>query len=353
MLVPRKTCALLSALVGHVLLLGIGFYPGSAFARDGQKEAVERLCASIGKASSAQAETRSRRASLLSTLRRLRTAAEKLQKLGPGPARDYRLRTVMAQARQTSQRLSSLDKQIRRLAGQVDLIRAKVKALAQRLPAPLARRLDACMKKSMPEGGSGNGSSGRLAAVKIHPLDGPKEIEEKADLLADSAEKLKKRLQALVRAIKHTEKQVALSAASRRAEGKQALFGGNQVSRLTARRQQTPKVSTSGDEANKPSDPQANSDYGLASEGRGTPGAVSVRATWQSTLSAIRDLVDPTTAESLNRAARSPDLRTRLKALQRAREILARKASELAKRSVEFRRRASAMRQRERRARSR
>jgi hypothetical protein len=354
-----RAAAVLCAL--SFCLLAVGPAAGQARSKSVSTDALCRAIELVGRAVRAEEK---KRKTLLGRLKALKRTADRLQKKAAGPARDYRLRTAMREARQMSKLLAVHDGRIALYRKMARKLRRRMKRLAQRLTKRQASKLTDCIKRAMPSKRAAAAQRGRLAKVKLDPLDGPKEIEEKADLLADSADKLQKRLRTLKRAIRRVEKQVALRKASKRAEGRRALWGSGQPTRLTARPRTTPSVKThqpAGAQGGTPG-PQNSSlygdgrddmDNGFAAEADpsavpGSSGPVSVRTVWERTIGALRDLVDPSTAAALNKAMRSGNLATRLAALKKARQILARKTAELRKRSKRFRRRATELRRKER-----
>lgn len=354
-----RAAAVLCAL--SFCLLAVGPAAGQARSKSVSTDALCRAIEQVGRAVRAEEK---KRKTLLGRLKALKRTADRLQKQAAGPARDYRLRTAMKEARQMSKLLTVHDGRIARYRKMARRLRRRMKRLAKKLSKRQASKLSDCIKRAMPSKRAAAAQRGRLAKVKLDPLDGPREIEEKADLLADSADKLQKRLRTLHRAIRRVEKQVALRKASKRAEGRKALWGSGQPTRLTARPRTTPSVKTHQPAGTPPGGtpgPQNSSLYGdgrddmdasFTAESDPSPGAggpISVRTVWERTIGALRDLIDPSTAAALNKAMRSGNLATRLAALKKARQILARKTAELRKRSKRFRRRATDLRRKERR----
>jgi chromosome segregation ATPase len=333
-------------------------------------EKVERACEQVEDASETMSGLRKERAKLLAWLKKLRKMAASLQKREAGPARDYQLRTVMGEAREMASRLSKLDSRLESIRKEGKRLVARLQQLSRQLGPAGRKRVAKCVRAAKGLVPARSRRSGRLTKVRLDPNDGPSEIRRKADLLADSADKIGKRLKKLRRSIAHIQRQVSLRKAVGRADRKDELWSSDSRKRVAVKVDRSPSVQGVVSRGEGDDGPQNTGDPDTQEsfDGNGTltgsessvPGAgseasggsagatVSVQTVWRTTLQAIRDLTDPATAAEISKAFASSDLETRLKALERAKKILKKNIKKLRRASRAFRRRAKAIESRHR-----
>ena len=291
------------------------------------------------------------RARRLDWLAKLRSLATALQNQSEGPARNFRLRAVLAETREVAGRLKELDGERNRLHAQAKKLLARMKQAAQGLSGVRLGRIRSCMaalRRILPRP---RPTSGHLARIVVRPDDGPAELARKANLLADSADKLELRMRRLERAIHRTERQVALQAATRRARQGAGLLAGGQRRRAVATISPTSRVRGTDPPSQggtKPlgdpdHDGQDTSDDTFGTNGLGGGGSVrytnpnGLTQTWSSVLTAVHDLVGPSQAQALAKQAASQDPTVRLAALRRALRLLAQSQHRLRQRANRLR----------------
>jgi len=294
------------------------------------------------------------RAALLERLERYRTLLRKTRALPAGPARDYRLRRLLAEARTLAKRLSGLDQRIRVVQKSLDDARRRLlSSLAQlkgahrtRLRQELARTRRGRTHRVL-----------RVAQPRIHPLDGPRQILDKADVLKDSEEKIRKRLAEIARVIGRLKNRRTLRNISRRVDRYTGLFNEDS-SRRRVTRIRPAKVPAEAAAPQGTGDPSHNSQDsdGLASYGTSAPADDGTgewgpgRSVSSGTYAVVlRELLTPATIQALRKAGRSGDPAARLKALERARRELTLAAQRLRERAKRYRQRARDLRATERR----
>ena len=363
-----------------VLLAGLASSAGGVARADAlgdvraRREAVAQGEAQLGVRRATKARLKREAKELAATVDREKAAAASM-------ARDLRLGQLLAQARQKSDALDAAVADRERAAKELDrarraLVAACDAALAQKdLAGGEAQRLEltrlrtaqvtllvqpatAAAPVRLPE-----------APVVADPLDGPRELEDKADLLRDSADKLKREAARLVARIDDVERRRHLreragavdedwfndAAWSRRAarapgSGLPASRGGNESAAAA------PGANGSFSDAAGPSAPTAGAGGGAApppggatggggsSTGGGSTGGGIGSAGRGDSTAVLRNLVDPSTLEELRRADGSDDLERQLRALRRAEgELLGmardlhRRADSLAARAADLR----------------
>ncbi len=291
------------------------------------------------------------RAQRLDWLARLRSLATSLQNQDAGPARNFRLRAVLAEAREVAQRLKELDKERRHLLAKAKNLLAAMARTAKGLAAKPQGELQSCMaglRSILPRPKT---STGHLAQVVIRPDDGPAELERKADLLADSADKLERRMRRLRRAIRRTERQVALQAAAGRAQRGGSLLTGQRrrsiatvtpaarVQGTTNPTRENGRSPTVGgtDHNDQPNEYGTLATNGPVSSSQRHTNPEGLTQSWNSVLSAVRDLMGPAQADALAGQAASPDPAVRLAALRRAVKLLGENRRRLQRRARRLR----------------
>jgi len=296
-----------------------------------------------------------RKATLLSYLKRLKTMAGTVEAHTSGLARTYKMKTILAQARALSQRLEQLDRRIRAVDARARRIASSGRSRSAHQSKVQARQTIACvvlLDSFLAPTLSGHGPS--LATIEVSPNDGPMELRRKADLMADAADKIERRLQRLDAAIRRTERQVALRRAASRSESGTSLWATDGRRRTTAAVTATPSVhrvlengrlSTEGGHSQTDqnvggnyygtNDGQTNGPIGTQNTAApvDTGSSSSLATTWSRSIGAIRDLVTPQEAARLNRIMRTGSLSQRLAAMKRTRELLAKKRRAMQRRS--------------------
>lgn len=325
--------------------------------------AVEKACRQVEKAADLMNALQKKRAKYLSWLKKLRDLAARLQKSSAGPARDYRLRAVMGEAREMAAKLSKLDRRLRRLRQQGKKLAGRLQNLSSKLGRAGRKRVSRCLARARVLVPGKNKRTGRLSKVELDPSDGPAEIRRKADLLADSADKIAKRLKKLKQSIQYLQRQVALRKAVRRTDRKDEMWGSDSRRRVAVRVDRSAKVrgvvtpksegddgqtggpqdTTDGHYENSSLAGDANPDPAAAVGGgeRNSGGSsVSLQTVWKTTIQAIQDLTDPSTAAEIRKGFSSGNVKTRLAALKRAQRILRKNGARLRKKSRKFRKKA-------------
>ncbi len=286
-------------------------------------------------------EISGQRRRLLRRHARFQATIRATRRLAAGPARDFKLRRLLAGSRAVAGRLSALDR--RRAAALRELHRARNQLLRsiqslRRAQAALARLALARTAKRA----ATTPAVLRIARVRLKPLDGPREILEKADLLADSEEKIRKRLEKLDRAIARLAGRQELRRIARRVDRYGNLFGEDTSRRrITRIRPSRPTVSDDG-ELSAPAGTQSSSglDAGYAADPGGSDGDLSHGASSSTYAVVLKELLTPSTVAALRKAGTSGDPGARLAALKRAREELRRTMARLRSRADRYRARA-------------
>ena len=114
----------------------------------------------------------------------------RLKQNAPGVRRDFQLEGALRQNRQLSEKLASLQQRINE----------RTRAMAKAYEAALARSTDAKDKARLTRrltslrAGLGSPSARLVTDGQVSAMDSPEDLEEKADLLDDSREKLRRQL---------------------------------------------------------------------------------------------------------------------------------------------------------------
>lgn len=333
-------------------------------------ENISNTCEHIDEANEAIESLQKERAKFLKWLNKLRAIASKLQKQPAGPARDYRLRSVMGEARELSGKLSELDKRIGSYRAKIRSLRARLRRIFEALEkqssnkGDTAKKLRKCLAKANNMMEQKKEKSGKFSKAGLSPKDGPTEIRRKADLLEDSADKLGNRLKNLERSIARMEKQMALRKAIQRTEGRDQLWGTDSRRRVSVRVKQSPGVrgvvdnnddarnleSSGGQDGVLTSEQESFNGSGgtddLSNVDPGStvaPAAVSIQRVWNTTIRAVQDLAGKEVALKMQKDFMSGTPGSRLLALKKARKLLEKKRETLKKRSKEYRKKATAI----------
>lgn len=292
----------------------------------------------------------SSRVTLLERLKLYNATIQQTRARKAGPARDYRLRRLLAEARALSRRLSGLDVRIKRSQEELDRARKALLGLLARLKARQAAQVKAQLARTS-RTGKRQVKVLKVAKTRIDPLDGPREIEEKADLLKDSEEKIRRRIREIARVIDRLKKRAKLRRISRRVDRDEGLYGED-----TSRHRITRLRPGSNPNRSTPTDDGVTQDADTlgTNSGYATPAPGAAEPSWESGHSArtyavlLKEVLSPAALASLRKASQSNDPEVRLKALQRVQQELRRAAARLRKKSTRYRQKARELRQKER-----
>jgi hypothetical protein len=283
-----------------------------------------------------------------------------------GVRRDFRLRELLASAKTRADELTRVAGELRaRTAPLGEARRALIANCDRALAQPSlneAKRLELARLRTaqaallaMPMAPLGRlGDLGKLA---VDPLDGPRELKEKADLLRDSGDKLKREVARLNARIDDVERRRHLR--ERAGAVDEDWFGEAASNRKFARTStiasahdgktqndstgtptagapspQQPGVSGSGGQPQPPAGGLSNGPSGGGFNNGGSSGETSGGGSSRATDSTVlRNLVDPSTLDELRRADGGDDLERQVRALRRAEGELLGLASELERRA--------------------
>jgi hypothetical protein len=267
-----------------------------------------------------------------------------------GVRRDFRLRELLAAQKTKADELTRVAADLRgRAAPLTEARRALIANCDRALLQPAlneAKRLELARLRTaqatllaMPMA-----PLGQLGKVAVDPLDGPRELKEKADLLRDSGDKLKREVARLTARIDDVERRRHLreragavdedwfgEATSNRKFARTSTIGQNTNAKTndgaqTPAANPTPGVTggtINGGGAGGPPPAGFNNDPSTNNSG-------SSRAT-DSTV--LRNLVDPATLDELRRADGGDDLERQVRALKRAQGELEGMAAEMERRA--------------------
>ncbi|HEY2745660.1 MAG TPA: hypothetical protein VGL86_13590 [Polyangia bacterium] len=287
------------------------------------------------------------------------------EKAGSGVRRDARLQELLAAQKQKSDELERLASDLRGRTSLLAGARKKYLADCDRALAvpnlPEAKRLELARLRTSqaaalaaPEAEAPIG----VARAADNPLDGPRELQDKADLLRDSGDKLRREVQRLASRIDNVERRRHLR--ERAGAVDEDLFGESVSNRHSPRVASTTFGNSHGDSAQGANSPTAGPANGATGGGGGAggsagggagspaPGSGGVTGGGGSTGSGgstpttgnsggdttvLRNLVDPATLDELRRSDGGDDLDRQLRALRRAQGELSGLAGELDRRA--------------------
>ena len=337
--------AALAALVGHAAAV--------------RADAVADLDAEVARVEGARTELEARRAELE---RKSQDEAREITRLkgeAAGVARDYRLGQLLAAAQERAVELDRLQADLRArgealTGGRKRLIAAIDRALDEP-KLPDARRAELVRRRAAETARMAGGATAvEIARPTADPLDGPADLDEKADLLKDSEERLRREVDRLGHRIEGVEGRRRLR--ERAGEVDDDLFGELGTGRRLVRVTQLPTV-THG--------PTGTADNGAAKDSGGaqSPAAGPNGATGGAGMNfaggqpggevpdtrfgvSLRGVIDPSTLDDLRRAEGTSDLEGQLRALKRMQGSLRSLADDLGRREGDLRRRARDIRPR-------
>ena len=319
--------------------------------------------------------------------RQLAEQARRISRLKAQPrgvSRDFQLKSALRSSQQLATRLTRLQSKLRSVVGQLRVAYDKAIASARaRKDRPAAQRLRRRKRALEARIAGRTRPRGRLPAraVSSNPYDSPEDLEEKADLLKDSEDKVRRQLRQLEGRLVRLSRRARLSRHHREADDSPFL---ENVSRRTRRtRSSSGTLASAGDTSAKrdgksnslgneasdspgpapaappaayqggsqqPGDsasPSAGMDRGAAEpsvSGGGTSGIRSPTASGGNVAITVRDVVDPALLDKLRKVGSRGSLRQRLAELRKATAKLKRVAGKLSTQARSLRARAKKLR---------
>jgi ABC-type transporter Mla subunit MlaD len=335
------------------LLLALGWPAGAQAAPRGRTPAQMMR---LNKAFTRLIQLNNRRSEQLRRLKRFQRTIRATRARPAGPARDFKLRRLLAGARVLAKSLSATDKQLAKALADLTAARMSLIQAMTRLKRSQQTRARRALVQTAGKG-RGRLTVLRIAPARLHPLDGPREIEEKADLLKDSEEKIRKRLQEIDRVITRLNKRQKLRRIARGLDRYSGLFGEDtsrrRITRIRPARPagaSEPIAPAEGVLATNDMDVDAGYTNPGSTFGDDSPSHGGRSGTYAVVL---KELLAPATLAALRKAGRSSDPRVRLQALRKAKAELWRAMTRLKARAQRYRAKARRLRQREQQRRRR
>lgn len=268
----------------------------------------------------------------------------------PGVRRDFQLAAALRQNQQLAQKLSQLQQQLRTVHNQ--LITAYGRAITASTDHA---RITELKRKLARLAGNRPAPDSIVTRVKSGPLDSSEDLEEKADLLDDSREKIRRQLTRIQRRITLLQHQMRLRRHGKAADD--SPFDESSTGR-GSRPNSTRKTSTDSNSpqgalgatgsSKRPGPAPPKSSYGTGTptnrggtEGGFTDDPASAFGTSQ-VPGSMQDVLDPAVLKELGGSAsiKGGGLKARLEALQRASQKLKQMSGTLSKQSHSLRRKA-------------
>jgi hypothetical protein len=267
-----------------------------------------------------------------------------------GVARDYQLATALRESQTLATRLTQLGEQIR----------TAVQALREAYAAAIARTQDARQRGQLEQRLARlNAAASQTRIVtkeRVNPLDNAEDLDEKADLLQDSEEKVRRQLRQVQTQLGQIEHRAKLQRHSqsvddnpfvedsprRTGQAKRSTLATAPSGGGTARGSAAPVPAMTAEDAGYTS--KANT-AGAGSTGLGDAAfsGASGRGGLEVIVS-IRDVMDPSILGDLKQSTQSDNLAARLAALKKASNRLRQVADQLSTQSKDLRRRAKQLR---------
>jgi len=331
-----------------------------------------------------RAQLDGRRVRLEGESRDLAAQIEKLKASPESIRRDAQLQELLAASKAKSDELERVAGDLRtRTAAVQSQRRALIGACDRALTGPLAdaKRLElARLRTAQVTQLAGPTAPLGVSRTDAGALDGPRELKEKADLLRDSGDKLKREVKRLAMRIDDVERRRHLR--ERASAVDEDFFGESTTNRHVARAAGASTLSTggaaspaqgrggnpqqpttgNGDQAGGAAGAPAPAGGGAGgtngagggggttgntpaagfsgATGSGSSGSTTGFGSDSSTTTVLRNLVDPATLDELRRADNSDDLERQVRALRRAQGELEGLAAELDRRAQTLSRRA-------------
>lgn len=327
--------------------------PAPRAAPSSASESLPARLAELGQLFVSLGQAEASRTELLKRLDRYRKSIRDTQRQSPGPSRDFKLRRLLSDSQALAKEISALDQKIARERAALHRTRQALAKLLESLKEEDRARVRRELERTRRSEGSRSRPRQVLKVAKptIHPLDGPREIEEKADALRDSEDKIRKQIKEIEDILSALERRRRLRAISSGLDRYTGIFNEDSSSRRVVRIRPTRTSADSATGSPTP-DPSREGDLnppesfaGVVDDpqvGEGTRTAVS--GTYAVVL---RELLTAETINALRQAGRSGDPEERRRALERARAELRRTATELQRKSQTFRQRARQLRSQE------
>jgi hypothetical protein len=330
--------------------------------------------AELARLDAEQTRDQARLKALASTSQELAAEIERVKSEPVGVRRDFQLQELLAAAKSKSDALDRLASELRGRAASLAQARRAVvagsdRALAGQLPEATRLELSRLRTAQVTLLAQPPIALGRTE-VEADPLDGPRELSEKADLLRDSEDKLRREVGRLGRRIDDVERRrhlreragsvdedwFAESTSNRRVARVAGVGAAGGNNREGADKAGTADPARGGGASPPPAAPPGQAGAGSPptgpttgvggpAAGGGGPAAGgggqatgggftdSTPAGRNDAASVLRNLVDPSTLAELRRSDGTDDLERQLRALRRAHSELEGMARDLARRA--------------------
>jgi hypothetical protein len=327
----------------------------------------------VGQLDGARLQVDARRTGLESESQALAREIERVKAEPEGVRRSLRLQELLAGAKAKADELEVVAGLLRQRAGALDVARRRLiaacdRALAPKAGLPEARRLELARLRTTQATllAAPAAPLGPVGTAAPGPLDGPRELSEKADLLRDSEDKLRREVDRLAVRIDDVERRRHLreragaldedwfgettsnrkfaritSSTTAAAPSESGAAGGASRAAPTAGFNTpttgapvglTPSPAAPGTTAPPPA---TSNDVGRGGAQTPTTGVLddSTGGSAREVATVLRNLVDPSTLDELRRADGADDLDRQLRALRRAQGELEGMANELRRRA--------------------
>ncbi len=277
----------------------------------------------------------------------------------PGVRRDFRLQELLAASQAKTSELERVASDLRARTQSLTGARRTLMSSCDRAlggSLPEARRLELARLRTaqvtllaMPQQPLGIGKP--VPAPAYDPLDGPRELAEKADLLRDSGDKLRREVTRIASRIDDVERRRHLreragavdedwfgeSTSNRHVARSSTSHGTDTAGKASDANPQTPGAGVAGPPTGGGAGSATPSPAGGGTtNGGGTPPVSNFAndpANRGSDSTVLRNLVDPATLDELRRADGSDDLERQVRALRRAQGELQGLANDLERRA--------------------
>ena len=341
---------MLRALFIAVCLVGLS---GSGRAAPSDPASLLALEAEVLRADHTMAPLLERRTRLEDEAKKLAAAIDSLKRSPSGVRRDLELQSALAASQAKTDELDRVQSELRwrepglkelrrRLVRVIDeLLQAGGQSEAQRLSldrlhtATVALLVSPALPLRIVRD---DGKESRVA----DPLDGPRELRAKADLLRDSGDKLRRESQRIATHLDGIERRRHLR--ERAGALDEDLFGESTSNRVAGRAQNTvaanTKTATAGGATTTQGQGVPNPAFDSPTQpapgtptGVGTPPAPAIATARTSETTVLRNLVDPATLDELRAADAIDDTDRQTRALKKAQAELDSLAKELERRA--------------------
>lgn len=277
----------------------------------------------VTRGESAEGDLRRQQEKLVAQSQKLAAQIEQMKAQPESPARDEKVKALLAEAQAKAQEIETIAAELRTAQQKLVVARqALVRACDQKLatgnlPDDLQvelTRLRAAQVAALVQASRPVTLSVEPGAVAAQPLDGPRELEEKADLLRDSSDKLRRESKRIAARVDDLERR-------RHLRERSSAIDEDWFSESTSNRRFARTTTTTPATAGRGGDSKEAQNPG-AFTGNGAPGVPSSDSVGGSseppTATVLRNLVDPATLDELRRADRGDDLDRQIRALRRA-----------------------------------